>query len=207
MVEEQNLAEVKAPSAKTIVTASLIALAVALVLLFTAILPAEYGIDYLGTGKLLGLAGIAQANVNAGGRAIPIKTGIYTPQPASYKVSSEEIGLRPGQGFEIKYHMQKGASMVFAWKADGNVQFEFHGEPDQKPNPNYFESYLLDNKIGRDHFYGTFIAPTTGLHGWFWQNKGTQDIRMHLYVAGFFDSAKMFEAGDPPEDLVIEDPK
>jgi hypothetical protein len=37
--------------------------------------------------------------------------------------------------------------------------------------------------------------------------QGKKDVRMHLSVSGFFDSAKMYEAGDPPEDLTIADPK
>ena len=100
-------------------------------------------------------------------------------------MDTEEIGLHPGEGFEIKYHMQKGATLIFAWKADGLVQFELHGEPDVKPKPDYFESYLLD-KVGRRKSYGSFTAPTTGVHGWFWQNKTKDDIRMHLTVSGFF---------------------
>lgn len=207
MTEGQDLAAAQAPSRSSIVKAASVALATALVLLFTAVLPAEYGIDPLRTGRLLKLTGISQADSNSGGRATPVKAGLYTLQPATYKVDTEDIGLHPGEGFEIKYHMQKGASMVFAWKADGPVQFEFHGEPDQKPRPDYFESYLLDDKRGKDRFFGSFIAPTTGVHGWFWQNKGKQDVRMHLSVSGFFDSSKMYEAGAPPEELTIEDPK
>ncbi|HYL36814.1 MAG TPA: hypothetical protein VEV17_12945 [Bryobacteraceae bacterium] len=207
MIQPQNLTALETPSKGAIVKAILIALAVALVLLFAAVLPAEYGIDPLKTGQLLRLTGISQTDSNAGGRATPANIGIYTLQPATYKVDAEDIGLQPGDGFEIKYHMQKGATMVFAWKADGPVQFEFHGEPDRKPKPDYFESYLLDNKIGRESFYGSFTAPTTGVHGWFWQNKGKKEIRMHLSASGFFDSSKMYEAGAPPEDLTIEDPK
>jgi hypothetical protein len=207
MSERQTLADVAAPSKKVIVKATSIALSVALLILFVAVLPAEYSIDPLRTGKLLHLTGISQGDSNAGGRATPANAGIYTLQPATYKVDTEDIGLQPGDAFEIKYHMRKGATMVFAWKADGPVQFEFHGEPDQKPRPDYFESYLLNNKVGRDSLYGSFIAPTTGVHGWFWQNKGKKEIRMHLSVSGFFDSSRMYEAGDPPEELTIEDPK
>lgn len=207
MTEGQDLAAAQAPSRSSIVKAASVALATALVLLFTAVLPAEYGIDPLRTGRLLKLTGISQADSNSGGRATPVKAGLYTLQPATYKVDTEDIGLHPGEGFEIKYHMLKGASMVFAWKADGPLQFEFHGEPDQKPKPDYFESYLLDDKKGRDRFFGSFIAPTTGVHGWFWQNKSKEDVRMHLSVSGFFDSSKMYEAGAPPEELTIEDPK
>src|SRR5258706_14088657 len=106
----------EAPSRSAILKATLIALAVALLLLFTAVLPAEYGIDPLKTGRLLRLTGISQAESNAGGRATAANAGIVTLQPGTYKVDTEDIALHPGEGFEIKYHMQKGASMVFAWK-------------------------------------------------------------------------------------------
>jgi len=204
---EQSASLLEAPSKAAIVRATLIALAAGLVVLFSAVLPAEYGIDPLRTGKLLRLTGISQADSNSAGRASPANIGIYTLQPSTYKVDTEEIALHPGEGFEIKYHMQKGATMVFAWKADGPMQFEFHGEPDQKPKPDYYESYVLDDKIGRKEFYGSFTAPSTGVHGWFWQNKTKKDVRMHLSVSGFFDSSKMYEAGAPPEELIIEDQK
>lgn len=206
MTEEEKLIEAQAPSEGAILRAVLIALAIAIVLLFTAILPAEYGIDPLGTGKVLHLSGISQSDSNSGGRATPANAGIYTLTPATYKVDTEEIGLHPNEGFEIKYHMQKGATLVFAWKADGLLQFEFHGEPDVKPKPDYFESYLLDNRLGKRESYGSFTAPSTGVHGWFWQNKTKDDVRMHLSVSGFFDAAKMYEAGAPPEELTIKDP-
>ncbi|HLK47207.1 MAG TPA: hypothetical protein VKT49_03680 [Bryobacteraceae bacterium] len=196
------------PSKRAIAKATAIALACALVILFTAVLPAEYGIDPLKTGKALGLTDLSNASASkqapAGvAAAAPVQTGVYTAQPGLYKVDTEDLSLLPGDGVEIKYHMQKGAGMVYAWKATGNVRFEFHGEPDQKPNKDYYESYELDDKVGKDHSYGSFTAPTTGIHGWFWENKGSKEVQIHLTTAGFYDSAKMF-AGDAPEDLPVE---
>jgi len=210
MINEESLPLVEAPSTRAILKATVIALGVALVILFVAVLPAEYGIDPLRTGKLLGLTGISQAAEPASstaGRATPVATGIYTSQPSTYKVDSEDLALGPGEGVEIKYHMQKGGAMLYAWKATGSVQFEFHGEPDQKPRPDYFESYQLDNKVGQDHSYGSFTAPTTGIHGWFWENKGEKEVQIHLTAAGFFDSAKMFSDSPTGEPLTIEDAK
>jgi len=161
----------------------------------------------LKTGALLGLTGLSKASEsNAGGRATPAQTGIYTPQPTIYKTDSEDLALLPGEGVEIKYHMQKGAGMVYSWKANGKVQFEFHGEPDQKPKPDYFESYQLDDKVGQEQANGAFIAPTTGIHGWFWENKGKKEVMIHLTTAGFYDSAKMYSDGEAT-DLTIEDAK
>jgi hypothetical protein len=210
MIQEENLPLVEAPSTSAILKATVIALASAVVILFVAVLPAEYGIDPLKTGKALGLIGLSKATDTASataGRATPVQTGIYTAQPSIYKVDSEDLALRPGEGVEIKYHMQKGAGMVYGWKADGNVQFEFHGEPDQKPRPDYFESYQLDNQVGQDHAYGSFTAPTAGIHGWFWENKGKKEVQIHLTAAGFFDSAKMFAGSPEGEPLTIEDAK
>lgn len=213
MVEQPNVHEAPAPSKKAIAKAATIAFAAALVILFTAVLPAEYGIDPLKTGKALHLTDLAKATeaksepkATVGARPIAAPAGIYTAQPAPYKVDSEDLSLMPGEGVEIKYHMQKGAGMVYSWKANGNVAFEFHGEPDNKPNKDYFESYELNDQAGADHSHGSFTAPTTGIHGWFWENKGKKQVDIHLTTAGFYDSAKMYVDGNPDE-LSIQDPK
>ncbi len=216
MVEQEDPRQPLAPSRKAIAKATGIALFVALVILFTAVLPAEYGIDPLKTGALLHLTDLAKATAAKpeakseaqpiGARPTAAPAGIYTAQLNSYKVDSEDLSLGPGEGVEIKYHMRKGSGMIYAWKATGNVQYEFHGEPDHKPNPDYFESYELDNQAGKDHSYGSFTAPTTGIHGWFWENKGKKQVDIHLTTAGFYDSAKMY-AGDKPDELTVQDAK
>jgi hypothetical protein len=202
MIEEKDLPKVQAPSRGAIAKAAVVALVIALAVLFTTILPAEYGIDPLGTGAALGLTALSGAD------AAPeaTLTTTVTAQPSNYKVDSEQLLLTPGRGVEIKYHMEKGAVMVYSWKATGKVLFEFHGEPDQKPNPDYYDSYELDDKVGKEQSHGTFVAPSTGIHGWFWENKTEENVEIRLTVAGFFDAAKMFSGG-PPIDLDIEDPK
>jgi hypothetical protein len=208
MMKTTDESEVKVPSRRAIARATVIAFVAALALLFTAVLPAEYGLDPLRTGKALGLTGISQTGRTAttAVSSAPMQRGVFTPQPRIYKVDSEEFHLTPGDGMEMKYHMEKGAGMVYGWKADGNLTFEFHGEPDQKPTKDYYESYELDNKVGKDASYGSFTAPSTGIHGWYFENKTKKDIRFHLTVAGFFDSAKMY-TGEEPVDFPVEDAK
>lgn len=203
----------EAPSRAAIAKATAVALAVALAILFVAVLPAEYGIDPLKTGKLLHLTDLAkasetkpQAPAAVGARPVPAPAGIYTVQQASYKEDSEDLSLMPGEGVEIKYHMQKGAGMIYSWTATGNVLYEFHGEPDKKPTPDYFESYELDDQAGKNRSFGSFTAPTTGIHGWFWQNQGNKPVDIHLVTAGFYDSAKMY-SGDEKTDLEIHNPQ
>src|SRR5262249_15069584 len=168
MIQEKDipLAKFAAPSKRAIAKATVVAAVIAAFLLFAAILPAEYGYDPLHTGAALGLTALAKATgANPNSSLVPATT--YTPQPKIYKVDSEDFLLTPGQGVELKYHMQKGAVMVYSWKASEKLTFEFHGEPDQKPNPDYYDSYELDDKVGKDQFHGSFTAPSTGIHGWF----------------------------------------
>jgi hypothetical protein len=212
MIEEKDLIKLEAQhSARQIAKATVVAILIAVVILFTAVLPGEYGIDPLKTGAMLGLMNLSKAAAvepaaAATPDAPPVQKGAYTPQERIYKVDGQDMLLRPGQGVELKYHMQKGAVMVYAWKGDGKLMFEFHGEPDQKPNNDYYDSYELDDTVGKDHSFGSFTAPSTGIHGWFWQNKGDKDVAFRLTTAGFYDSAKMFAGGDP-EDMPVEDVK
>ena len=98
MTGAQQNSTVEAPSKKALAKATGIALLVALLLLFTVVLPAEYGFDPLKTGKRLSLTGIAQAGeskARAGAAPAPMQTGVYTPQTRIYKVDSQDFVLRP----------------------------------------------------------------------------------------------------------------
>ena len=185
------------PSKKNIAVASIVVFLLAGALLVTVILPAEYGIDPLGTGRALGLLDLSEAAAEpaaAADQGDAHRPGFNVPQPRIYKVDTRDIPLEPREGLEIKYHMEKGAVMVHAWRSTGPVMFEFHGEPDQKPNKEYYDSYELDDKVGKTESYGSFTAPSTGIQGWFFENKGKRPVTVHLTTAGFYDSAKKFSA-------------
>jgi hypothetical protein len=201
-----NVATMPPHSKGKIFQATLIAMAVAAVLLVTAILPAEYGIDPLGAGKALGLTGLAQAGTGTAaapaGPVIEAPTikGTFVEQPKGYKIDSREIKLASGDGVEIKYHMEKGAGMVYSWSASPkeNIFYEFHGEPDVKPagaGEDYYESYELDDKVGKPESYGSFTAPNTGIHGWFWENQTGVPVTIKLVTAGFYDYIVDYTSG------------
>jgi hypothetical protein len=201
---------VQVPSKAQLLKATAIAILVALVIFFTIVLPAELGKDPLHTGAALGLmdlsksvdaapkggSGIIDATpaapvleAGAGGEA-PVINGTFVAQANAYKVDSRELQLAPGEGIEIKYHMQKGAGMVYSWTANRKVQYEFHGEPDVKPagaGEDYFESYEKDDATGKNQSSGTFTAPSTGIQGWFWDNESSGAVRVKLVTAGFYD--------------------
>jgi len=206
----------QAASLGKILLATVFALIVAAIVLVVAILPAEYGIDPLGAGKALGLTQLAAAGAeepagaaaaaSSSADATPVLAPVFVPsptgdaptyknliitQPSRYKIDSRDIVLAPGEGIEIKYNLKKSAALLYSWKATAKVAYEFHGEPDRKPEgkagSDYYETYDLDDKEGKDQGHGTFLAPTTGIHGWFWHNKTTEPVTINLVSAGYYD--------------------
>src|SRR5215475_12199016 len=105
------------PSKGALAKAASLALLMALLLLFAFVLPAEYGFDPLKTGAALKLTGISQSEPAPAKGATPTpaagSNAVYTPQERIFKVDSEDFLLRPNEGMEMKYHMQKGATFVY----------------------------------------------------------------------------------------------
>jgi hypothetical protein len=151
------------------------------VLLMTLVLPAEYGIDPLGTGRALGLLDLFSAQDAA---TTPEAEDTREPPPRVYKTESTSFTLRPSQAFEYKYRLEKDRGMVYAWKATGKVKYEFHGEPEDHRLK--VQSY---EKQEGDFSSGTLTAPFTGIHGWYWENAGERDLTITLTTAGFYTAA------------------
>jgi hypothetical protein len=211
---EPNLQQVQPPSKKSVAMATLAALVVAGIVLVVAVLPAEYGTDPLGAGRLLGLIQLNEAEgaaapvVDAAQAARPapgMKKGEIRTPPALtrwntdqggglYKVDSKEFEIGPRQGMEFKYRMEKGAGLVYVWDSPVKVRFEFHGEPDGKAKGTS-ESYAIDEAEGVDRGSGNFVAPFTGIHGWYWENPTDQTITVRLTSAGFYSAGKEFRKG------------
>jgi hypothetical protein len=178
--------------------ASGIALAAAAVILAVAVLPAEYGIDPLGAGRVLGLTKLNQggakpadvlpaAGVPAGAAAtsLPVvKSGV------PMRADEMTVTLQPGQGTEIKARMKKGERFVFSWNSQGGpVKSDMHGEP-EPAKPNEFTTYWKEAQ--QSGAQGTFTAGFDGIHGWFWRNKTDHPVTITVKLSGFYE--KMFRA-------------
>ena len=157
-------------SGRRVLLAAAAALIVAVVLLFTAVLPAERGYDPLGTGEMLGLTALS--------REQPI-----TRQPGEYRTDDAELVVRPGEWAEYSYRLDEGTSLLFSWQADGPLEVNFHSAPDDAP-AGFAETY---DSGTADSAHGSYAAPFTGTHGWYWENTGEREIVVRLHTAGFFD--------------------
>lgn len=186
------------PSTKSLLKATVLAIAGAAFILVTAILPAEYGIDPTGIGKAMGLTVLNQSDASEV-ESTPVFTqpdnlmsGSDSPlwkasiAPRSHTMT---LTLLPGQGAEIKSPMEVGDNFIFSWQTDGGlVYFDMHGEP-----PNAGKDEFTSYWIGRDQQQasGNFTAPFKGTHGWYWQNTGATPVTITLTTQGFYGDLYM----------------
>jgi hypothetical protein len=175
------------PTQQELARATLAAGAVAALLLVVAVLPAEAGIDPTGLGRRMGLTALAEA-----GRSAPVSTRPKVPEPAAepdapltYSFRSDELQLtlKPAEGAEIKATMRGGDQMMYAWTADkGELYFDLHGEPKGAP-PDVFTSFETGTTGAAE---GDFEAPYEGIHGWYWENRGTEVVTVTLKTSGVY---------------------
>ena len=174
------------PSSKNIVIATAVALVVALLVLFVAILPAEFGSDPLGTGELLGLTALSR------------DANPFEEQLEIHRSDFVEFVLEPFQSVEYKYRLDLDASMVFSWVADGEVYYDMHAEP-AGLGAEYAESFEQGTAARQ---MGSFHAPFAGIHGWFWENRSLNTIVVRLYSSGFYQSSTVFRDGGTFERVI-----
>ena len=191
------------PSSRRLLKSTAIALAVAAVILVIIVLPAEYGVDPTGIGRVLGLkemgeikmrlAAEAAADDSVAGVAAAVAaestagTAAAVPAPVSDSgrtdVTVSVIG--PGKAAEIKLVMRKDARATFSWSTNrGVVNFDTHGDA---PGIRY-HGYAKGSAIRADS--GSLTAAFDGQHGWFWRNRGTDTVTVTLRTRGDYQDVK-----------------
>lgn len=200
------------PSSSKLLRSTAIAAVVATVLVVTIVLPAEYGVDPTGAGRVLGLkqmgeikmtlareaagevVGVDSVNQGAAvGSAAPVAAASPVPAaPATPEAGTNArvttITLKPTQGREIKLTMKKGASVNYSWSTDrGVVNYDTHGDP---PNPprGFYHGY--GKASGKASDEGVLVAAFDGMHGWFWRNRGREPLTVTLRVDGDYQELK-----------------
>jgi len=168
---------------KQLIVSTVVAIAVAALVLFVVVLPAEYGQDPTRIGRLIGLQQMGEAKVTAEAQ---VGGEIAHAHDRKYRTATIEINVKPKEELEYKAVLAKGEPLLYAWKAaGGSVYFEFHGEPTEGKWPKgYFRSYEIQEKS--DAAQGSFTAPFTGQHGWYWRNLTEEPVTITLEVAGYY---------------------
>jgi hypothetical protein len=183
-----------------------VALLVAGLVLVMIVLPAEYGVDPLGTGGRLGLLplGIVGQQVEAlNGAAVSRNAAHNAVVVGAERPFHEEtvaLTIAPHEFVEYKYRLDKGQALLYSWSATSAVDYELHAEPDGAPR-GYAESY--EKRPGTQQAAGTLSAPFSGIHGWYWENTGNQPVTVTLKSAGFYSMSHEFRKDMPVKNKVF----
>jgi hypothetical protein len=196
------------PSSRRLVRSTAIAAGVALLLLVTVVLPAEYGVDPTGIGRVLGLtrmgeikaqlareaaADVAVADSTASGvRATAVGPAVSAPVPTPAPRTDEvSVILRPNEGKEIKLAMRKDAQVRYSWTTDrGSVNYDTHADRTTPPAIKY-HGYAKGQSQRTDE--GVLVAAFDGMHGWFWRNRTNEVVTVTLRTSGDYQDLKRME--------------
>ncbi len=194
------------PSSRQLLRSTAFAAVAALVLLGTVVLPAEYGIDPTGTGRVLGLtdmgltkmrlaAEAAEADAPAQPPVAAVKTAAAAPAPVAKAPAAKpaaggawrdemSIVLAPGQGAEVKMRMNEGDKANYAWTvAGGTVNYDAHADGEGR-------SVSYGKGRGEPADQGELVAAFAGNHGWFWRNRTDAPVTVTLRTAGDYAEMK-----------------
>ncbi len=200
MTTDVNAVDTPATEIRTrLAVATGAALLVAGLVLVAVVLPAEYALDPLGTGAKLGLLDLGQTGQQVD--ALEANKGtaaaggtILAPQDAAFQQESVTFEARPREGFEYKYRLEKGESLLYTWTASAPMNTEFHAEPDGAPR-GYAQTY--EKKDSMTGASGTLTAPFSGIHGWYWENTTDMPATVTLVTAGYYNLAHEFRSDQP----------
>lgn len=202
-----NQENIPVQSVKSLINACIVAVLLAVLILFIAVLPAEYGIDPTGLGGKMGLTTLSEISQQT---EKPDTKAIIPPQQSAAKLPAEEaastspnsdinpldaskpvqwkdtvkIVIPPKKGLEYKFALAKGAVLEYSWLTDGtSLFFDFHGEP-KGAKDGYFKSYL---SIMHKESKGALTAPFDGIHGWYWENDTDKPVTVELSTNGSYE--------------------
>jgi hypothetical protein len=205
------------PSTKQLIRSTLIAVIAAAALLVTTVLPAEYGIDPTGIGRLLGLTEMGEIKEQLSKEAeadrkrdkemnapsdkkstlignllaqfVIGSAAAQTPIVIAQVPRTDEMSvtLAPGESAEIKLDMKKGAKATYSWKATGGV-VNHDTHGEPHNNPNATHSYKKGRGLASDE--GVLQAAFDGQHGWFWRNRSAGSVTVTVKASGEYTSMK-----------------
>lgn len=202
------------PGTAQLLRSTVIAVLVAAGLLVTVILPAEYGIDPTGIGRVLGLTKMgeiktalsAEASAEQIAPAAPKPQATVRAEPPAAKPSpampptspaketasglqhTMTVRLKPGQGAEIKLAMRKDARVQYEWTTQGGpVNYDTHGDTVNAPK-DFYHGYGKGRNTTSDA--GTLQAAFDGTHGWFWRNRSGAEVTVTLKTNGDYQEIK-----------------
>ncbi len=199
--------DANAPSRRTLLLSIAGAAAVAFVITFGAVLPAEYNQDPLGLGHATGLSRLwAPKEVvidpaAAGAPAARREASTFRTDTFVIPLAADgDEGRR--NALEFKVRLPKGGSLLYSWQAEGltvpeDLMFDFHGHTVAVEARG--DVSVADYEKGSGAAAnGSLTAPIDGIHGWYFRNRSDRPIKVRLKLSGFYRLVPAGQEGNLP---------
>ena len=207
------------PSSAKLLRSTILAIIVALALLVTVVLPAEYGIDPTGVGRALRLTEMGEikqqlaAEAAADAAATPpavqpsaigsagnIKDSVTaTPVPVAQVAGPKAPALTAAQTEwrdEIPFTLTPGEGTEIKLKMKEGAQAEYAWEVEggvvnfDTHADGSGKSISYEKGRGVASDAGVLQAAFTGNHGWYWRNRGQSNVKLTLRTRGDYSAIK-----------------
>jgi hypothetical protein len=205
------------PTSGQLVRSTLIAAGVATALLVTVVLPAEYGIDPTGAGRILGLTEMGeiktqlhdeaeadrakdQAGQTPTAPATPAgpeqRSGLFGSILAQLVIGPAAAQTAPAKSeeFSISLNAGEGGEVKMDMKKGARATYSWKVEGGTVNHDTHGDgaggevSYKKGRSVTGDE--GTITAAFDGNHGWFWRNRGSAPVTVKVTASGDFGSLK-----------------
>ncbi len=200
--EKPSLEEL--PSSAQLLRSTLVAAVSAIAILVTVILPAEYGIDPTGAGRILGLKEMGEIKGQLSeeaasdhgaylrkdpqptfiGRIFDTLVGTAHAEESTAWTDKVSFDLAPSATHELKLKMKKGDVAEFDMAVEGGrVNFDLHAHGSGK-------SITYKKRRGSTGAKGKIVAAFDGEHGWFWRNRDKSALTVTVQLRGAYSELK-----------------
>ena len=181
------------PSSAQLLKSTIIAIIMIVILFVMVILPAEYGTDPTGVGKLLGLKEMGDIKMSLleesqneslqESEPFSIVSDSVEAEKISNTINEDEveITIEPGKAIEIKLEMKIGDVVQYEWRTiKGGLNYNLHGDgyKGSKKSINYKKGRMVPSDSGE------VKAEFNGYHGWFWRNREKFSVTVILKTSG-----------------------
>ena len=181
------------PTSAQLLKSTIIAIIMIVILFVMVILPAEYGTDPTGVGKLLGLKEMGDIKMSlleeSQNESLQESEpfSIFSDSVEAEKISDTinedevEITIEPGKAIEIKLEMKIGDLVQYEWRTiKGGLNYNLHGDgyKGSKKSINYKKGRMVPSDSGE------LKAEFDGYHGWFWRNREKFSVTVILQTSG-----------------------
>lgn len=173
-------------------------------IVFGAVLPAEFNQDPLGIGKVTGIARLwAPAEKEIGGQGVVGEMAQFHDDAARSDVVEIPLGCAGcGSGpyaLEYKFRMKKGQVLIYDWEAVGltnpaDLEYDFHGHTLTVSGQEMTVATHRKAKGASGH--GSLVAPFDGIQGWYFDNASPSPVVIRIRVHGFYELVPPGEEGN-----------